>query len=77
MKIQCVILAMFLIIYVVCIKLMTYGNIFGLEILLSSVTGIVFSASTKFYRIIIVVLIYQGKLNTIEYVSLMSNSNSI
>lgn len=58
MKIQCVILAMFLSIYVVCIKLMTYGNIFGLETLLSSVTGMGFSASTKLYSVIIVVPTY-------------------
>lgn len=44
MKIQCIILAMFLSIHVLCIKLMTYGNIFGLETLLSSVTGIWFLA---------------------------------
>lgn len=56
MKTQCIILAMFLSIYILCIKLMTYGNIFGLETLLSSVTGMVFSASTKLYRIIIVYL---------------------
>lgn len=52
MKIQRVILAMFLSIYVICIKLMTNGNVFGLETLLSPVTGMVFSTSTKSYRIV-------------------------
>lgn len=51
MKIQCVILAVFLSIFVICIKPMTYANVFGLESLLSLGTGTFFSASTKWYRV--------------------------
>jgi len=55
---------MFLSIYVICIKLMTNGNVFGLETLLSSVTGMVFSASTKSYRIVEPTYIKENKISS-------------